>query len=253
MQKRGYLIPTRNLKGPGTGCEGLDHATTLRRAEFNRFVKNSFAFGGIGSVLGQATVMEGRVLRGDDCLAAGTLNVWEEVATGSSSERTPSKSPQDASNPIVTRPMSDRLSGRSGLEHVSPMHRSVWDCASPWEPGPDRNEAAGEFCFDESFIGFRGHFPGFAVLPGVVMLNAVLLLCEGLIDHAAELVDVERAKFAGLVRPGQRIRARVRVDPVADKWRVEAGIVEPETDALILKLGATTEKVEAPGVQARSR
>jgi len=51
MQKRGYLIPTRNLKTPGTGCEGLDHVTTLRPADFDRFVKNSFAFGGIGSVL----------------------------------------------------------------------------------------------------------------------------------------------------------------------------------------------------------
>ena len=51
MQKRGYLIPTRNLETPGAGCEGLDHVTTLRRAEFDRFVKNSFAFGGIGSVL----------------------------------------------------------------------------------------------------------------------------------------------------------------------------------------------------------
>lgn len=51
MQKLRYLIPTRNLKTPGAGCGGLDHVTTLRPAEFDRFVKSSFAFGGIGSVL----------------------------------------------------------------------------------------------------------------------------------------------------------------------------------------------------------
>jgi len=51
MQENGYLLPTMNLETPGEGCEGLDHVTTLRRACFDRFAKNSFAFGGINAVL----------------------------------------------------------------------------------------------------------------------------------------------------------------------------------------------------------
>ncbi len=51
MQKDGYLIPSLNLETPGEGCLGLDHVTTLRRKNVERFAKNSFAFGGINSVL----------------------------------------------------------------------------------------------------------------------------------------------------------------------------------------------------------
>jgi len=51
MQKGGYLVPTRNLQEPGEGCEGLDHVTGLRRVGFGRFMKSSFAFGGVNSVL----------------------------------------------------------------------------------------------------------------------------------------------------------------------------------------------------------
>ena len=51
MQKGGYLIPTLNLEVPGEGCEGLNHVTALRGKSFDRFAKNSFAFGGINAVL----------------------------------------------------------------------------------------------------------------------------------------------------------------------------------------------------------
>ena len=51
MQKDGYMIPSLNLEAPGEGCGGLDHVTTLRRGNVERFAKNSFAFGGINSVL----------------------------------------------------------------------------------------------------------------------------------------------------------------------------------------------------------
>ena len=51
MQRDGCLIPTRNLDQPGEGCAGIDHVTALRRAKFDRFVKNSFAFGGINAAI----------------------------------------------------------------------------------------------------------------------------------------------------------------------------------------------------------
>jgi 3-oxoacyl-[acyl-carrier-protein] synthase II len=51
MQKGGYLIPTLNLETPGEGCEGLDHVITHRDISFERFAKNSFAFGGVNAVL----------------------------------------------------------------------------------------------------------------------------------------------------------------------------------------------------------
>ncbi|HAS16736.1 MAG TPA: hypothetical protein DDX84_07695 [Nitrospiraceae bacterium] len=45
------LIPTLNLKHPGEGCEGINHLMDIRRGKIRTFLKNSFAFGGINSIL----------------------------------------------------------------------------------------------------------------------------------------------------------------------------------------------------------
>ncbi len=52
MQEDECLVPTLNLAVPGDGCERLDHVTEFRRGSFDRFLKSSFAFGGINTVLG---------------------------------------------------------------------------------------------------------------------------------------------------------------------------------------------------------
>ncbi len=51
MMNDGILIPTLNLKTPGEGCGDIDHVTELRKCRINAFAKNSFAFGGINSVI----------------------------------------------------------------------------------------------------------------------------------------------------------------------------------------------------------
>lgn len=51
MLNDGTLVPTLNLKYPGEGCEGINHVTEIQRRRINIVVKNSFAFGGINSVL----------------------------------------------------------------------------------------------------------------------------------------------------------------------------------------------------------
>lgn len=51
MMEDGILIPTLNLTNPGEGCEGINHVNGIQRYQINAFVKNSFAFGGINSVL----------------------------------------------------------------------------------------------------------------------------------------------------------------------------------------------------------
>lgn len=51
MMNSGLLIPTLNLDTPGEGCEGINHVTGIQKGSIITFVKNSFAFGGINSVL----------------------------------------------------------------------------------------------------------------------------------------------------------------------------------------------------------
>ncbi|MCC6544397.1 MAG: beta-ketoacyl-[acyl-carrier-protein] synthase family protein [Nitrospirae bacterium] len=52
MLNDGVLIPTLNLKNPGEGCnDGVNHLMELKRVQITTFLKNSFAFGGINSIL----------------------------------------------------------------------------------------------------------------------------------------------------------------------------------------------------------
>lgn len=51
MMKSGKIIPNLNFTAAGEGCEGLDYVDSLRQADIEIFMKNSFAFGGINSVL----------------------------------------------------------------------------------------------------------------------------------------------------------------------------------------------------------
>lgn len=39
-------------------------------------------------------------------------------------------------------------------------------------------EITAHFCFSQEFIGFKGHFPGRPVLPGVCKIQAILCMLE---------------------------------------------------------------------------
>ncbi len=51
MMKDGKIIPTKNLDCPPEDCSGINHIVKQEDIGFNMFVKNSFGFGGINSVL----------------------------------------------------------------------------------------------------------------------------------------------------------------------------------------------------------
>ena len=51
MMTRSELLPTLNLEHPAEDCAGVDHVQRLRSHEFDVFLKNSFAFGGINATL----------------------------------------------------------------------------------------------------------------------------------------------------------------------------------------------------------
>lgn len=51
MMENNTLIPTHNFQQPGEGCEGIAHVQKQTKSVINTFIKNSFAFGGINTVL----------------------------------------------------------------------------------------------------------------------------------------------------------------------------------------------------------
>ena len=57
MMRRGCIYPTRNLETVAADCEGIQHVIGKPLSKsIDRFVKTSFAFGGINAVLACARV-----------------------------------------------------------------------------------------------------------------------------------------------------------------------------------------------------
>ncbi len=73
---------------------------------------------------------------------------------------------------------------------------------------------------------FQGHFPGFPVMPGVLMVEAIAqtggaLLLSEIADRDAKLMvftGIESARFRRMVTPGDQLRIEVKVM----NWRTRA-------------------------------
>lgn len=56
-------------------------------------------------------------------------------------------------------------------------------------------------CFQPDFVGFSGHFPGYPVLPGIVIIYAGWLLAEMCANKKLDLYFIKKAKFIRPIHP----------------------------------------------------
>jgi 3-hydroxyacyl-[acyl-carrier-protein] dehydratase len=57
--------------------------------------------------------------------------------------------------------------------------------------------------FGRDFTGFKGHFPGRPVLPGVCQILALSVLAGKALKRNLRLTEVSRAKFLSVVEPDE--------------------------------------------------
>jgi len=82
--------------------------------------------------------------------------------------------------------------------------------------------ATRRFCFASDFLGFSGHFPGYAILPAIVQIMTALTVAEELTGESLELVAIRNAKFHRELRPGQEIVVWCRQRLIEGKRGCEA-------------------------------
>lgn len=80
------------------------------------------------------------------------------------------------------------------------------------ERGPDRLVAVKNVSSAEEYLG--DHFPGFPVLPGVMMLEALVQAGRLLVAASPEsmpliLAEVRNVRYGNMVRPGQTLTVEV--------------------------------------------
>ena len=69
----------------------------------------------------------------------------------------------------------------------------------------DETGVTADVIFDTRFIGFSGHFPDTPVLPGVVMIQLMIMMCERAVGQSLRLADIREAKFTEPVLPEEKI------------------------------------------------
>lgn len=172
-------------------------------------------------------VIEGGIYLHDECLASGRLKFH---LTGMESAA------QSLHHPDNGNTGEDR-------RHHNPVHRSIIfsgirKCLNKLKISAETGSASGEFCFDNAFPGFDGHFPGFPVLPGVVMIDLSLALCEDLLQCQLVLAGIEMAKFTNPIFPGDLVEAEVSAVEDNGMYRVRARLISGGKVAATLLLSA---------------
>src|SRR3954454_2867774 len=125
------------------------------------------------------------------------------------------------------------------------------------EPGK-RIVATKNVTANEQF--FQGHFPGFPIMPGVLIVEAIAqeggtLLLTDIPDRASKLMffaSIERAKFRKPVVPGDQLRIEVEVL----NWRSTAAKMQGEAyvgDKLVCEAIVTCQLVDDPSKTAADK
>jgi 3-hydroxymyristoyl/3-hydroxydecanoyl-(acyl carrier protein) dehydratase len=222
--RNGFLVGARDFNNFNTVNAGDDLVLKLRKT----------------SEISQVSSMEGKIYRNDECVADGSISVWEQ-------EESDSRQPETSRDPAVTRPENHGTGDSAQLEMLaksSALHRAIIDSLYTFETARPEHEARGGFFFEKTFAGFRGHFPGCPILPGVIMLKTGLVLCELVLGKRLVSRGLHRAKFARPVFPNELITTEIKIKQHLDEYDLAIRILRD--DILVSSFSLRARELERP-------
>lgn len=164
------------------------------------------------SKVGKFSIVKGNVIRNGRCIATGGIKIFEI-------EGQPEVIPPSASvkQNLSTQP----YSGLQGIDYSS-VSEELLKNLDILEIDRSKNTALCEFKVNEDFIGFQGHFPGFSILPGVIMIDMARILTESLTDERIKITSVDKAKFSKQIHPSSILSGEVKITEQGDDIKVIA-------------------------------
>jgi 3-hydroxyacyl-[acyl-carrier-protein] dehydratase len=99
--------------------------------------------------------------------------------------------------------------------------------------------------FPADFLGFAGHFPGYAIVPAIVQVMAAQHLAENHLAVGMHLKEVKNAKFFLQLRPETDITVQCRIQPRDNETRVEAKLTCEQGVAASFILVFSPERISA--------
>jgi 3-hydroxyacyl-[acyl-carrier-protein] dehydratase len=92
------------------------------------------------------------------------------------------------------------------------------------------------FRFPATFAGFKGHFPGQPILPGICMVQAVLCMLRAWENQPVRLREIALAKFYAVVKPGDTITIDGQVAPELEPAEIKAKLTSQDERVAELRL-----------------
>jgi 3-hydroxyacyl-[acyl-carrier-protein] dehydratase len=114
------------------------------------------------------------------------------------------------------------------------VERALTDVTVDLTPG--HGSATARLSFPAELAIFQGHFPGFAVVPGVYLVEAARLLGERLLGRCLIIRAVDMAKFSAAIGPDEWVEASLALTERTDGFLCEARFRCRATDAARLRL-----------------
>ena len=108
---------------------------------------------------------------------------------------------------------------------------TIWDeIDTIYNQAGENGEGPCTFSVPGTFSGYRGHFPGNPILPGIVQLSFIRRLAERRIGRALRLAGVKRIKYLRLITPDMPVTLTLELAPgeTEGTWAANASFVNGE-------------------------
>ena len=108
---------------------------------------------------------------------------------------------------------------------------TIWDeIDSIYNQSGENGEGACTFSVPGAFSGYRGHFPGNPILPGIVQLSFIRRLAERRLGFPLRLAGVRRIKYLRLITPDMPVTLSLDLTPgeTEGTWAANASFVNSD-------------------------
>ena len=108
---------------------------------------------------------------------------------------------------------------------------TIWDeIDSIYNQAEQNGEGPCTFSVPGTFSGYRGHFPGNPILPGLVQLSFIRRLAERRLGIPLRLAGVRRIKYLRLITPDLPVTLSLELTPgeTEGTWAANASFVNAD-------------------------
>ena len=108
---------------------------------------------------------------------------------------------------------------------------TIWDeIDTIYNRAGECGEGPCTFSVPGTFSGYRGHFPGNPILPGIVQLSFIRRLAERRLGRPLRLAGVRRIKYLRLITPDMPVTLSLELAPgeTESTWAANASFVNSD-------------------------